>query len=263
MLEAMYEERGARLPGATLWTSTPDGPGATGRVLPDGCMDLLVWQGTLTVAGPDSRAYLTTDAGGAPVTGLRLPPGTGPRVFGVPARELRDRRVPLDALWPAAEVRRLHGRLAAGADPGRLLEAVAAGRLAAGRGPDAEPRRRALVDAVVAAARRGESVGRTAWQAGLSERQLHRRCLDAFGYGAKTLARILRMHRALDLARAGLPLAGTALRAGYADQAHLSREIRALAGVPVTALLRPASPTAAAPGPGGGRSRERPGPGGG
>ena len=36
--------------------------------------------------------------------------------------------------------------------------------------------------------------------AGDAERHLHRRCLDAFGYGAKTLTRILRMNRALDLA---------------------------------------------------------------
>lgn len=70
----------------------------------------------------------------------------------------------------------------------------------------------------------------------LSARQLHRRSLDAFGYGPKTLARVLRMHRALDLARAGVPLAETAFRSGYADQSHLAREVKAFAGVPVTAL---------------------------
>jgi AraC-like DNA-binding protein len=70
----------------------------------------------------------------------------------------------------------------------------------------------------------------------LSARQLHRRSLDAFGYGPKTLARVLRMHRALDLARTGVPLAETAFRSGYADQSHLAREVKAFAGVPVTAL---------------------------
>ncbi|MBO1418112.1 helix-turn-helix domain-containing protein, partial [Streptomyces sp. FH025] len=55
--------------------------------------------------------------------------------------------------------------------------------------------------------------------------------------GPKTLARILRLQRALGLARAGVPLADTAARTGYADQSHLAREVRELAGVPVTVLL--------------------------
>ena len=72
---------------------------------------------------------------------------------------------------------------------------------------------------------------------GLSSRQLHRRCLDAFGYGAKTLARVLRLVNAVDSARAGIAFADTAARAGYADQAHLSRDVRALAGVPLGQLV--------------------------
>jgi AraC-like DNA-binding protein len=45
------------------------------------------------------------------------------------------------------------------------------------------------------------------------------------------------MQRALALARTGTPLAEAAARAGYADQAHLTREVRELAGVPPTRLL--------------------------
>ena len=78
-----------------------------------------------------------------------------------------------------------------------------------------------------------------AGRAGLSERQLHRRCLDAFGYGLKTLARIRRMTRAVSLIGAGTPAADAAYRAGYADQAHLGREVKALTGVPPSAF-RPA-----------------------
>jgi AraC-like DNA-binding protein len=66
---------------------------------------------------------------------------------------------------------------------------------------------------------------------------LHRRSLDAFGYGPKTLARMLRLQRALAAARSGVPLADTAMRTGFADQAHLSREVRALAGIPLGGLL--------------------------
>jgi AraC-like DNA-binding protein len=73
---------------------------------------------------------------------------------------------------------------------------------------------------------------------GLSTRQLHRRSRVAFGYGVKTLQRILRLQLALELARDGARLADAAARAGYADQPHLAREMRDLAGVPATQLLR-------------------------
>lgn len=44
------------------------------------------------------------------------------------------------------------------------------------------------------------------------------------------LRRVLRLRRAVDLLRAGVAPAEVAARAGYADQPHLSREVRALAG---------------------------------
>jgi transcriptional regulator GlxA family with amidase domain len=85
---------------------------------------------------------------------------------------------------------------------------------------------------------RGRTVAQVADAVGLGERQLRRRCLHAFGYGPKTLARVLRFTRALDLARGGTAFAEVAAVAGYADQAHLAREVRALAGTPLGELLR-------------------------
>ncbi|WP_280391687.1 helix-turn-helix domain-containing protein [Nocardia wallacei] len=61
--------------------------------------------------------------------------------------------------------------------------------------------------------------------------------MSAFGFGPKMLARVLRLQRALRLARAGVPFAETAFRAGYADQAHLAREVRELAGKPLGQLV--------------------------
>jgi transcriptional regulator GlxA family with amidase domain len=80
-------------------------------------------------------------------------------------------------------------------------------------------------------------VAATADRLGLGARQFHRRSLSAFGYGPKTLARILRLQRALALARAGVALADTAARTGFADQAHLARDVRELAGTPMRELL--------------------------
>ncbi|WP_328932083.1 MULTISPECIES: helix-turn-helix domain-containing protein [unclassified Streptomyces] len=225
----MYVERASRLPGAVVWSRTVENPTA-GPVLPDGCMDLLWNEGRLLVAGPDTRAYAP---GGEPThwAGIRFAPGTAPTYLGVPAHELRDRRVDLTDLWPTATVRRLHARIANSPDPAAELERLALERAA--RTPAPDP----LLRHLVAALDTGRPVAATADELGLGARQLHRRSLTAFGYGPKTLARVLRLQRALTLARAGVPFAETAARSGYADQAHLARDVKELAGMPLGELL--------------------------
>ncbi|MEU6574276.1 helix-turn-helix domain-containing protein [Streptomyces sp. NPDC046805] len=226
----MYEERASRLTGAAVWRRTPEpreDPAAR-PVLPDGCMDLLWSEGRLLVAGPDTRPYVPE---GRPRrwAGVRFHPGTAPAFLGVPAYELRDRRVELSDLWPVGEVRRLRARVDAAADPATALEEIALERAPMALDP--------LLHRLVAALEAGRPVAATADELGLGTRRLHRRCLSAFGYGPKTLARILRLQRALAPARSGLPLAETAIRAGYADQFHLSRDVRELAGIPLGRLL--------------------------
>ncbi|MGW8062574.1 helix-turn-helix domain-containing protein [Streptomyces ziwulingensis] len=225
----MYAERASRLTGAVVWTHTPDAAGS-GRVLPDGCMDLLWHDGRLLVAGPDTRAHVTEGTPG-PWAGVRFHPGTAPALLGVPAHELRDRRVELTDLWPTARARRLAARVNAAPDPASGLEEAALSRAAETGPPDPLLRR------IVAALDAGRPVAATADEVGVGPRQLHRRSLAAFGYGPKTLARVLRLQRALALARDGTPLAETAARAGYADQAHLARDARELTGLPPSELL--------------------------
>ncbi|MEV5560514.1 AraC family transcriptional regulator [Nonomuraea wenchangensis] len=94
---------------------------------------------------------------------------------------------------------------------------------------------------IARALRHGRSVSEVARDLGLSERQLRRRSLTAFGYAPKTLQRIVRFQRALRLARAGVPLATVAAEAGYADQAHLSHEVKRLSGVSLRTLAPPPS----------------------
>ncbi|WP_062429795.1 helix-turn-helix domain-containing protein [Herbidospora daliensis] len=217
----MYRERPSAIPGAVVWQTPPASGEGERRILPDGCMDLLWTSGRLVVAGPDSVAYVTPVVPGAGYTGLRFAPGDLPELLGVPAWELRDRRVALDELWPARRVRVLENRLSAGGG----IEALAA---------DLRP------DPVVRAAAgligAGRGVAAAADLLGLGERRFHRLCLRVFGYGPKTLGRILRMNRALEKARRGEAFARVAHEEGYADQAHLAREVKALAGVTLTDL---------------------------
>ncbi|MFD4690410.1 DUF6597 domain-containing transcriptional factor [Streptomyces sp. NPDC058463] len=228
--DGRYEERSSRFGGATVWKwSGPRDPARA--VLPDGCMDLLWTGGRLLVAGPDTRAFTATEAAPGSCTGIRFAPGTAPALLGVPAHELRDRRVPLDAVWPGAEVRRLAERIDGTADPAAALEDIALRRAADASPPDP------LAVSVAERLRQGFSVADTARSVGLGARQLHRRSLAAFGYGPKTLARILRLQRALALVRAGTPYAEAACAAGCTDQAHLAREVRDLAGTTLGGYL--------------------------
>src|SRR4029077_2506822 len=86
---------------------------------------------------------------------------------------------------------------------------------------------------------------------GLSMRQLRRRCHAVVGYGPKTLQRVLRFRRFVARIDAGLlsgqdahDLAALAAKAGFADQAHLTRECRVLAGLTPAALARQRGPAA-------------------
>jgi AraC-like DNA-binding protein len=188
------------------------------RVVPDACTDV-VWsrgEGT-TVVGPDTSAKLVGREPGDLLIGLRFLPGAGGGALGVPLDTLRDLRVEVADVDRAFDV------------PSDLEpEQVVARLLAAAADREADP-------LVAIAARRvaGEEVGALARDLGLSQRHLRRRFHAAAGYGPKTLARILRFRRfvhAIDRGRTDL--AGLALDAGYADQAHLTRETTRLAGLP-------------------------------
>jgi AraC-like DNA-binding protein len=157
----------------------------------------------------------------------------------VPANAIRDDRPALAEIAPGTRTQafahRVADQLAAVASSSAaeaLLEQAVLGELCRDLLDRAMP-------AAVAGLRTGIPVGQLADRLGLTERALHRRCLAAFGYGPKMLHRVLRFQRALRLVRAGRPFADAAIEAGYADQPHLAREVRALAGIPLGALLSP------------------------
>jgi AraC-like DNA-binding protein len=203
-----------------------------GVVLPDGCLDLMWIDGSLVVAGPDTGAAPSGLRAGLEIAAVRFRPGVAPAVLGLPASALRDRRVPLRELWPDA--RRIEDDVGGATDRVAVLEATIRRRLA-----DAPPPDPVALAVAGQLRRRSGGVVALAGRAGLSERQLHRRCLAAFGYGAKTLDRVLRLQRFLALGRAdpGGGLAGLAVAAGYTDQAHLGHDCRALAAATPAELL--------------------------
>ncbi|MGN1289422.1 MAG: helix-turn-helix domain-containing protein [Bradyrhizobium sp.] len=84
------------------------------------------------------------------------------------------------------------------------------------------------------------SITALAGDMGWSRKHLVGRFRSELGIAPKSLARMMRFHRASRLAQSGSRLgwAGIAAESGYADQAHLAREFVAFAGEPPTAWAR-------------------------
>jgi len=224
-----YRERPSAVPGVTLWQRQV-GPGpCTTRIMPDGCLDLL-WDGRrLLIAGPDTRAREHAFPAGAEYAALRFSGGTGPALLGIPADALRDQTIDVEDLLPPGEARLLIERVAA--SPVAALERWSQARAAAHPVDPLGPRVLAMATARV-------PVSDMADRLGLSTRQLHRRCLSSFGYGPRRLTRVLRLSRLCDERGSGVPLAQLAHAIGYTDQAHLSREVRELAGTTPARLVQ-------------------------
>lgn len=190
------------------------------RVTPDACTDLIaLGDGRVLFVGPMLTGGLAT-LWGERTHGIRLHPGTRSAIAGyTEMAELRDGEVILDAGLPP------------GCGPDALADHVRtlrdAGRLT--RDP--------TVDAVLSAIERALPDGldlATVYRGlGVGERSVQRLFRRFVGLTPKQAARVLRQ-TALTMALrdddAGL--ARLARAHGYADQAHMSREYRDLAGLP-------------------------------
>lgn len=209
------------------------------RVLPDTCVDIVLIndQGPM-VAGPWTECFVAHLAPGARIVGARFQPGRASAMLGIPASELLNQCVPLEHIWRRAESER-YWRIAKKkslVERRSALEAALCARLAgaaeADRGVTAAMRRLAHLT--------GSRVEEVSGWMGISSRQLQRRFCAAVGYGPKMFQSVLRFQRLLNLGsgrRARGSLAEISVAAGYADQAHMNREVLRFSGMPPTALL--------------------------
>jgi AraC-like DNA-binding protein len=221
-------------------------PGHVHRVLPDGCIDIVIIDGRARVVGTMQRA-IVVPASKSAVLGIRMRPGEAARLFPAAPRELTDSEATLDELW-GDDGRMLEDALVT------LVERATRSKLVGGEilrrakctVEDTLVRRLAshgeAIDARVRAASsllaQGSAVREVAERVEISERQLDRRFTQRVGINPKAFARVRRLQRAALLLANGAGLSKTATLAGYADQAHFTREASALAGVTPSALAR-------------------------
>jgi AraC-like DNA-binding protein len=189
------------------------------------------------MGGHDTSIVLEGDCAPSYLEALLSPLGAY-RVLGLPLDRLSGQTVDLAELLGAAG-RQLGERLRDTPSWGRrfaLLDQFLLRRLDRGPRPSPEVgwawRRLAATGGAVA-------IGELAREVGWSHKHLIARFRQQVGLAPKTAARLLRFNGVWRHLDGGRPLDWglVAAEAGYADQAHLTREVTRLAGLPPSALL--------------------------
>ncbi|WP_262777355.1 AraC family transcriptional regulator [Brevibacterium permense] len=249
----MYRE--TRIPRlrASLWVSVPDKAGflveagdsdrrnlafgpdaarspAPSLIVPDGCMDLIVIDSQILIAGADSTARMFHGSA-SPTVGLRFDSGVLPQLLTTSAGELADQVTPLNsAIGGRHSAMRSVGEGGAASVTGAARVLLDTAGVLTDRAA-LDPRPMALARALdVRSSSPTQTVTEAAAEFAYSPRQLRRLSAEWFGYGPKHLAKILRWQAARDLIESGRSRTAAAAEVGYADAAHLRRDERSLIG---------------------------------
>lgn len=229
-----------------FWTQSIVGrPGEYGHwVLPDACVDIVsINHDPPVVVGPWTDPFEVRLATGTTIVGARVHPGRASAFLGIPAAELRNLSVQLGDIWrgKSAQLARISDAAGLAERMSRLDEVLLAG-IASAVPVDRE------VDAGIQWLARHPHgrVEQLSQRLGIGPRQLQRRFTAAVGYGPKMFQSILRFQRLLNLAgskHTRRSLVQLAADVGYADQAHMTREVQRFADCPPTVLLPTAAST--------------------
>lgn len=211
--------------GEGLWVTRTENLG-TARLRPaSGAM----------LSGPRTVPAIGVHAGVVRGVEVNMSPLGAYRLFGVPMAYFEDAHVDLvDVLGPAG--RHLTDRLqslGSWAERFALLDEVFCARLE--DGPAIAPEVRGALSRLWVDS---GSLARASAETGWSARTLRARFREQVGLSPKAMARVFRLQHALRLLAAGTAAAHVAVVCGYHDQAHLSREVKAMTGLPPTRFVR-------------------------
>jgi AraC-like DNA-binding protein len=211
------------------------------RVLPDGRCDIIlrfvtdagrpISQISVLIAGPSTTYHMAPIIHGLGFVGIRLRPGFVTSVLGVDLSMIVDQVLDNDACIKAIpEIAALHRPAVGIKDLSDRLTRFVADRRAANGENGPSSRSLALLNAIHVSG--GQlTVAQLARIHRVDERTVRRDIKTDTGLTPKQFAMIIQFHRAMHLlCDHGLDTASAAVEAGYADQAHMTRVFRQLAG---------------------------------
>ena len=216
-------------------------------IVPDGCVELVFnfadafeqvddtgvrhRQPRDLLVGPTMQPTTAVPTGHVDLLGLRLWPGRTSSFLRTPMWRLTDQLISMSSVLSGTD-RLLDDLCEERID--RRLAHLAAAFTARARAPQSRASSGALKQSLttIEAHRGAVTVQTLSKMTGVSRRHLERQFRDEVGLGAKHVARIARVHHALEVMRTHPSFNGADIAAccGYTDQAHLIRECRALTG---------------------------------
>lgn len=206
---------------AAVWTLAASQPGwVEHEATPDGCIELIHRAAGCSVWRCDQPEFFATGlsphpirfgfSGDARFTAIKLWPWAWHALGGPPCPSFANDWIAISPDSPLAALLR-------GEPVANLTAALA--------GIDPPPLARAILAST--------NVAEISTATGLPHRRLQRIFARELGLAPRTYLRLLRFRAALqDVQQGDDTLAGTAAARGYADQAHMARDFRELAGLP-------------------------------
>jgi AraC-like DNA-binding protein len=227
-----------------LWQSAGYAPAhGAERILPTGQMGLVldvsgVGNTPGVISGARACSFILDTSKPLSLLGVSFKAGGGYPFVGLPAGELKDLAVPLDALWGsrAEQLRTELLETRTAAHRFRILEEYLIRRLALA------PPRSPLVQFAIRAFQSSNdvSVGQVVERTGSSARRIIAEFRGQVGLTPKAFCRLTRFRSVIRrvAAATGVDWSDVALSCGYYDQAHFIHEFREFAGVTPSSYLR-------------------------
>ena len=235
-----------------LKTDAEDLGGASQKILPDGCMEIVIHigapfrrirnnaarkQAAAFLVGQLTECFVLEESASAHVMGVRFKPAGASLIVPFDLSEIQNQEITLECLWGSTGRSLQDALIDANSDDERMriFESFLL-RRSGGRVVD--PR---IAEAVRLIERKQGriTVSEISDCVGWSARQLERQFLWKIGLGPKALSRTIRFQTLLQIAKSGSrpDWAALALDCGFFDQAHLIREFKRFSGEPPEVFL--------------------------
>ncbi len=237
MLKEGYHEKGEPryLQIEKVWSSLST-QHSEDLILPDGRADFILTfvidndgkptSITPIIAGPSTSWWVSCAIPNQGFIGIRFKPGRGHVFFGLPLEEIAGHS------YKGEDALKLAPKLSALCKPAPTIEALIT-RLEIFFADQKEPFLSPSLESVIQDIHRSGGatpINVLAKKNGISSRTLARTFLKTVGVSPKVFAAVIRFHHTLKIITTGVSIKEAAFKAGYCDQAHMTRDFRRFGG---------------------------------